>query len=204
MEKQVKTAQDLEFGAGKSGEVDAGKTLAFEENKPRNVADHLKWLSAEETEKYLNEQKLNFSVLILNVLYDNNAGNIVRSANAFGAQEIILYGHRKFDRRASVGAEFYSRFKHIKFVEDLDALFAEYESVVAIENTPDAVSLKDFSWDGARKTLMIFGQESAGIPEEILKKCQATVAISQRGSVRSLNVAVAAGIAMNDYCTKTS
>lgn len=180
------------------------KTLAYDPNKPRNVVDYLKWLSAEETQKYLDEKKLNFSVMIMNVQYDNNAGNIVRSANAFGAQEILLYGHRKFDRRASVGAEFYSRFRHIKFVEDLDAVLGEFDEIVACENTTDAVPLKDFAWNPAKKTLMIFGQESEGIPPEILKKCTAVVAIEQRGSVRSLNVAVAAGIMMNDYCTKVA
>lgn len=178
------------------------KSLAFDNTKPRNVADYLQWLSEEETQKYLEERRLNYGVLIMNLLYDNNAGNIVRSANAFGANEIILYGHRKFDRRASVGAEFYSRFKHLKFVEDLDPLFAEYDVVVAVENTSDAVPLKDFIWDKNKKTLMIFGQESAGIPEDVLKKCHHVVAINQRGSVRSLNVAVSAGIVMNDYCTK--
>ncbi len=61
-------------------------SLAYDPNKPRNVADYLKWLTDDETKKYLSERRLNFSVLILNVLLDNNAGNIVRSANAFGAQ----------------------------------------------------------------------------------------------------------------------
>lgn len=176
------------------------KSLAYDPNKPRNVADYLKWLTEEETEKYLAEKRQNFSVLIMNILFDNNAGNIVRSANAFGAQEIVLYGHKKFDRRASVGAEFYSHFQHIKFTEDLDALFKEYEMIVAVENAPNAVTLSDFKWDKNKKTLMIFGQESAGIPQEILDKCHAIVAINQRGSVRSLNVAVAAGIVMNSYC----
>lgn len=176
--------------------------LSYDPNKPRNVADYLKWLTEEETEKYLAERRLNFSVLILNILFDNNAGNIVRSANAFGAQEIILYGHKKFDRRASVGAEFYSHFRHLRFAEDLEGLFKEFDQIVAIENTADAVGLSDFKWDKNKKTLMIFGQESAGIPPEILKKCDAVVAINQRGSVRSLNVAVAAGIVMNDYCEK--
>lgn len=173
-------------------------SLVYDPTKPRNVADYLKWLTDDETKKYLEERKLNFSVLILNILFDNNAGNIVRSANAFGASEIILYGHKKFDRRASVGAEFYSHFRHLKFVEDLDELFKEYEVIVAVENTPDAVPLKNFTWD-TKKTLIIFGQESGGIPSEILKKCNAVVAINQRGSVRSLNVAVAAGIVMNSY-----
>ncbi len=180
------------------------KSLAYDPTKPRNVADYLKWMTSEETKKYLDEQKLNFGVLIMNLLFDNNAGNIVRSANAFGAKEIILYGHKKFDRRASVGAEFYSHFRHLKYTEDLDTLFKEYEMIVAVENTPNAVSLKSFEWNKDKKTLIIFGQESEGIPKEILDKCDAVVSINQRGSVRSLNVAVAAGIVMNDYGVKTS
>lgn len=180
------------------------KTLAYDQNKPRNRADYLKWLSDDEVKKYLAEKKLNYGVLIVNVLYDNNAGNIVRSANAFGANEIILYGHKSFDRRASVGTEFYEHFRHIKFKEDIDEIFAEYDTVVSIENTENALSLSDFKWDKTKKTLIIFGQESAkGIPEEILERCDHVVKIEQFGSVRSLNVAVAAGIVMNDYCTKT-
>lgn len=182
----------------------AFNNTAFDPNKPRNTVDYMKWLSETETEKYMQERRLNYGVLIMNLLYDNNAGNIVRSANAFGANEIILYGHKKFDRRASVGAEFYSHFRHLKFVDDLPKLFAEYDEVVAIENTPNAVPLQDFQWDKNKKTLMIFGQESSGIPEEILAKCHRVVAINQRGSVRSLNVAVAAGIVINDYCSKTT
>jgi tRNA G18 (ribose-2'-O)-methylase SpoU len=179
------------------------KTLAYDTTKPRNRADYLKWLSDDEVKKYLSERKLNYGIMIVNVLYDNNAGNIVRSANAFGAAEIFLYGHKSFDRRASVGAEFYEHFRHIKFIEDLDQVFSEYEVIVAIENNTDSVALKDFIWDKNKKTLIIFGQESGGIPKEILEKVTHTVEIKQLGSVRSLNVAVAAGIVLNDYCTKT-
>lgn len=175
------------------------KSLAYDPNKPRNVADYLKWLSEDETKKYMDENRLNFGVLIMNILFDNNAGNIVRSANAFGAKEIILYGHKKFDRRASVGAEFYSHFRHLRFTEDLDELFKEYDVVVAVENTEDAKALSDYKWNKELKTLIIFGQESSGIPKEILDKCNDVVSIKQRGSVRSLNVAVAAGIVMNSY-----
>jgi len=180
------------------------KSLSYDPNKPRNVADYLKWLNEPETKKYLDERRLNFGVLIMNILFDNNAGNIVRSANAFGAAEIILYGHKKFDRRASVGAEFYSYFRHLRFEEDLEKLFSEYDEIIAVENSSDAIPLSVFEWKKNKKTLIIFGQESAGIPENILKKCTHTVQIVQRGSVRSLNVAVAAGIVMNDYVTKTT
>ena len=194
------------FGIGNKRKNKKGhfefKSLSYDPTKPRNVADYLKWMTDSETKKYLDEQRLNFSVLIMNLLFDNNAGNIVRSANAFGANEIILYGHKKFDRRASVGAEFYSHFRHLKYTEDLDELFKEYEMIVAVENVSDAVPLRSFEWNKNKKTLMIFGQESEGIPKEILDKCHAVVTIKQRGSVRSLNVAVAAGIVMNDYGEK--
>ncbi len=193
-EKKSKKLGEFEFKS---------KTLSYDANKPRNRADYLKWLTDDEVKKYLAQRKLNYGILIVNMLYDNNAGNIVRSANAFGANEIILYGHKSFDRRASVGAEFYEHFRHIKFVEDLEEVFALYDIVVAVENNTDSVALTDFAWDKKKKTLIIFGQESGGIPKEILEKCNHVVHINQLGSVRSLNVAVAAGIVMNDYCTKT-
>lgn len=179
------------------------KTLSYDPNKPRNRPDYLKWMTDEEMKDYLDERRLNYGVLIVNILYDNNAGNIVRSANAFGAQEIILYGHKKFDRRASVGTEFYSHFRHLKFVEDLDVVFKEYDIVIAAENTEDALPISDFEWQKDKKTLLVFGQESSGIPEEILKRCHQKVQIEQVGSVRSLNVSAAAGIVMHDYCKKT-
>lgn len=179
------------------------KTLSYDPNKPRNRPDYMKWMSDEEVKKHLDKKRLNFGVLVVNVLYDNNAGNIIRSANAFGAQEIILYGHRKFDRRASVGAEFYSHFRHIKYVEDLDLIFKDYEIAVAIENTDNAIPLNEFDWQKDKKTLIIVGQEDSGIPEEVLERCDYKVGIVQFGSVRSLNVSVAAGIAMHDYCSKT-
>lgn len=191
MKKTEKTIKQINF-----------KTLAYDPNKPRNRADYLKWLSDGEVRKYLAGRKLNYGILLVNILYDNNAGNIVRSGNAFGAREIILYGHRKFDRRSSVGAEFYLPFRQVKFVEDLDEVFADYDLAVALENLPDALPLQDFRWSLEKKTLLVFGQESGGLPREIRDRCHQTVQIVQFGSVRSLNVATAAGIVLYDYCQK--
>jgi tRNA G18 (ribose-2'-O)-methylase SpoU len=50
---------------------------------------------------------------------------------------------------------------------------------------------------------MVFGQEQVGIPKEVLDICHDKIYIQQYGSVRSLNVGTASGIAMYDYCSKT-
>jgi tRNA G18 (ribose-2'-O)-methylase SpoU len=181
------------------------KTLVYDPNAKRNVVDHLKWLSDEDVITELSKQQNNFSLLLLNIDYDNNTGNIIRSANAFGAREVILYGRKKFDRRASVGVEFYMKFRQVKYLEDLDEIFSSYDTVVALENNVKDIPtslLSDFRWNYNKRTLICIGQEGTGLPQEILQRCHHCLEIQQIGSVRSLNVAVASGIVMYDYCSK--
>jgi tRNA G18 (ribose-2'-O)-methylase SpoU len=60
--------------------------------------------------------------------------------------------------------------------------------------------MDSFVWP--KNTLMCFGQEQMGLPPEIIDRCQNVVYIKQYGSVRSLNVGTASGIAMYDYTSK--
>jgi tRNA G18 (ribose-2'-O)-methylase SpoU len=155
-----------------------------------------------EIKKDLEERKKNFSILLVNIDYDNNSGNIIRTANAMGAKEVILFGRRSFDRRSSMGTEFYMEFQQIKFVEEIDEALKEYDIVVGLENGVTTKNLIDYKWNKNIKTLICLGQEGSGIPKEILDKCHDLVEIPQVGSVRSLNVGTAAGIVMYDYCAK--
>jgi tRNA G18 (ribose-2'-O)-methylase SpoU len=175
------------------------KTLPYNSNQKRNVIDQMAWMSDEEIIRQLDEKRLNFSILLTNIAYDNNLGNIVRSANAFGAKEILVYGRKKIDRRACVGAEFYMHFRYVEFVEDLEEVLGKYDKVVAIENTPNAKNLANYKWETNQNTLICFGHEQTGLPQNIVDKADDVVAIAQRGSVRSLNVAVSAGIVMWAY-----
>jgi tRNA G18 (ribose-2'-O)-methylase SpoU len=175
----------------------------YDPNTPRNVINQFQWFSTAEIFEVMEQNRHNFSILLVNVDYDNNTGNIIRSANAFGASEVILYGRKKFDRRASLGTEFYMKFKQVKFVEELDEIIADYDEIVGLENNCDnTVDLRSFQWDQEKRYLICVGQEGNGIPEEILKLCKHTLEIPQYGSVRSLNVGVSAGIVMYDYVSK--
>jgi tRNA G18 (ribose-2'-O)-methylase SpoU len=182
------------------------KNPIIDPTKPRAVVDYLKWITAIEIKKDLEAKKNNFGVLMVNIDYDNNSGNIVRTANALGALEVILYGRRNFDRRSSMGTEFYMNFQIIKYVEDFAEAIKEYDLVVGLENIEGAIPMFDYEWkiglNQNPKTLICVGQESCGLPSEILQKCDVLVEIPQFGSVRSLNVATAAGIAMYDFCQK--
>ena len=173
-------------------------------NKPRAVVDYMKWMTTLQIKQDLDQHKKNFSILLVNIDYDNNSGNIIRTANALGAKEVILYGRRNFDRRSSMGTEFYMDFQQIKFVEEIDDILKDYDIIVGLENGIEAQNLINYKWDKTKKTLICLGQEGNGIPAEILAKCNDLVEIPQVGSVRSLNVGTAAGIVMYDYCVKVS
>ena len=124
-----------------------------------------------------------------------NLGTILRTAAAFGVNDIALLGPsvdpwNPHVIRASIGARFLVR------VEEF-AGFEEYRSRRGTE-------IHMFT-GGAGRTLpgatfpspftLLFGPEWPGLPEE-LERHGTTVAIPQDPRVESLNVAVAAGVAL--------
>jgi 23S rRNA (guanosine2251-2'-O)-methyltransferase len=177
-------------------------TLSYDLNTKRNVADQLAWAKREDILETINPHKIPISLLLVNIDRDNNIGNIIRSANTFGVQEVLIYGRKKFDRRTSVGAEFFMQFRHIKFIEDLSELKQEFDLIIGLEQTDNSIELHSYKWPQNKNILITVGNEGKGLPQEILDICDSTLEIEQYGTTRSLNVSVATGIVLYDYRVK--
>lgn len=106
----------------------------------RNVIDFYKYWNTEAILADLNTKRFNYSVLCTNIRGDFNVSCIIRSANAFLAKEVIVYGKKKFDRRGSVGTHHYTNFKHVRVEqeEDLDKILSDFDLVIGIDNVKDA------------------------------------------------------------------
>ena len=169
---------------------------------PRNVIDTYKYWKHEAIIADLDVKRHNFGVLCCNIQGDFNLGTIVRNANAFLSQEVIIYGRKKFDRRGAVGTYKYTHFRHVRETEELDETLSGYDLIVGVDNVDRAIPLENFEWPKDKKTLMCFGEEGGGLPYEVIDKCHKIVYIKQYGSVRSLNVGCASSIAMFHYCTQ--
>lgn len=63
------------------------------------------------------------------------------------------------------------------------------------------IRLPDFTF--AESDTLILGRESAGVPAEVAESCDAAVRIPIAGNVRSLNLAVAAAIALYEARRQT-
>jgi tRNA G18 (ribose-2'-O)-methylase SpoU len=92
----------------------------------------------------------------------------------------------------------YQRLCHHDTITELLAFAADTGlEVIAVDNVPGSVRLERATLP--RNCLLIFGQEGPGITDDARVGAVRTVSIAQFGSTRSINAAVAAGIAMHTW-----
>jgi tRNA G18 (ribose-2'-O)-methylase SpoU len=165
----------------------------------RNVADHFKDKPEEQIKEILQRTCNPFAVCFEHWIGDFNMGTGIRNANAFNAKEVFYIGDKKWDRRSAVGVHNYTEVKWLPTIEDLIRLQNDYV-IVGVDNLPGSVPLSSYSWP--KNTLMVFGEEGAGLTPGMQAICKDMVYIEMFGSVRSFNCGTASGIAMYDFVTK--
>jgi 23S rRNA (guanosine2251-2'-O)-methyltransferase len=146
-------------------------------------------------------KKRNIRLLAHNVRSLWNVGSFFRTCDAMNVEKIYLTGYtgippRREITKVAIGAEDFVPWEQSEDpLEILIKLKEDGWSVVALEITPDAIDVIDYK--PKDKVCLIVGHELTGVPPEILSLCDATVMIPMLGQKESLNVAVAAGIALH-------
>lgn len=165
----------------------------------RNLRDQYKGMANEAVFDDLAEKRNALEVAIENVGHDFNVGTIVRSANNFNARKVHIIGRKKYNRR---GAMCTDKYLEVVYWSDLQGFLADQkrrgQEVVAIENNTDRVkplASKKF----VQATTLLFGSEGDGLTTEALNNADDVREIESFGSTRSVNVGVAAGIAMYEW-----
>lgn len=141
-----------------------------------------------------------FVLVIPNVRSGHNVGAMFRTADGAGVDKLYLVGyspcppHPQVDK-VSLGAEKTVPWEYTKQLGRLiKKLKADGYVIVALEQTKKSVSM--YEWRPAFPMALIVGNEKTGVPPAILKQCDAAVHLPMRGKKNSLNVSVAAGVAM--------
>jgi tRNA G18 (ribose-2'-O)-methylase SpoU len=164
----------------------------------RNVVDAYRYWTRDAIIADIDERRHPLHIAIENFGNDANIGSVVRTANAFAVDTVHIVGRRRWNRRGAMVTDRYQRLSHHDTTVELLAFAADAGlTVVAVDNVPGAVRLEHTTLP--RDCLMIFGQEGPGITEDAKAGAELTVSIAQFGSTRSINAAVAAGIAMHAW-----
>ncbi|MEZ0340345.1 TrmH family RNA methyltransferase [Mycobacterium sp. pV006] len=164
----------------------------------RNVVDAYRYWTREAIVADIDTRRHRLHIAIENFGNDANIGAVVRTANAFAVDTVHIVGRRRWNRRGAMVTDRYQRLRHHDTTVDLLTYAAqEGLTVVAVDNVPGAERIERTALP--RDCLMIFGQEGPGITEDAKLGATLTVSIAQFGSTRSINAAVAAGIAMHTW-----
>lgn len=164
----------------------------------RNVMEHLKDLADDAIANYCAEKCINAAVAMTHISSDFNLSNVLRNANFFGFKEVFyIGGSRQWDRRGAVGVQNYTPIEYCKTESDFWSRIDGKYVPIALENNVNfkMESIYDFVWP--ENPVIIVGEEQLGLNNDVLTKCQSIVTIPAFGSVRSINVGTAAGIAMS-------
>lgn len=164
----------------------------------RNVVDAYRYWRREAIVADIDTRRHPLHVAIENFGNDANIGAVVRTANAFAVDTVHIVGRRRWNRRGAMVTDRYQRLTHHDSTEALlDWAAGAGLTVVAVDNVPGAVRLEETELP--RCALLLFGQEGPGISPAARAGAALTVSIAQFGSTRSINAAVAAGIAMHAW-----
>ncbi len=137
----------------------------------------------------------------------HNVGAAFRCADAFGIKELWLSGFtptppRPEITKTAIGAEEHVAWKKI---EDLSRGIQELKEnnyrLLALEQTDASIPIQDYKV-GSQPVCLILGNEVTGIDAELLAHIDDAIEIPQFGMKHSLNVSVAAGVALYAFFQK--
>lgn len=144
------------------------------------------------------------SILLDNLRSAENVGSIFRTANGAGVKHIYCCGttptpqHARV-KKSSLGAEAETSWSyHPNSLDTARDLKKNGSHLIGLESTSTSRSILDFSFTNyhSMSLVLILGNEVSGIDPEVFSYTDNMLHIPMAGSKTSLNVAVAAGIAL--------
>ena len=153
-------------------------------------------------EEYKEVEKLPVTVVLDNVRSEMNVGSVMRTADAFLIERIVLCGitpqpPKPEIHKTALGAEESVDWQYypttIAAVEDLKR---DGYLICSIEQVHDSVSLEQFTVEKGQKIAVVMGNEVKGVSQEVVDASDVCVEIPQHGTKHSLNISCCAAIVM--------
>jgi tRNA G18 (ribose-2'-O)-methylase SpoU len=194
------------LGISKTASADeikkAYRKLAMQYHPDRNPGDKVaeeKFKEASDAYAILSDE--NKRTLLLSSLRDpGNLGTVIRSAKAFGCDEIIMSSdcadiYNPKTVRAAMGTLFKQRLSIVQSLSETVRAMTEggYKVYAAVL---DDKALPLNKLDIGKKTAFIIGNEGHGIDYDVINAAGNTVYIPMAEGVESLNAAAAAAVFM--------
>ena len=148
----------------------------------------------------LAKRQPGITVVLENVSDPHNISAVMRTCDAIGIQDIYVLNtaiekHKKWGAKSSSSA---AKWLTVHQFTDVKACFDElrkhYKKIYTTHLSSDAVDLYDI--DLTESVALVFGNEHAGVSNELIERCDGNFIIPQVGIIKSLNISVACAVTM--------
>ena len=135
-------------------------------------------------------------VLVLdNIRSAHNVGSAFRTADSFKIDKVWLCGICAVPpsaeiHKSALGAEDSVEWEHVRRLKE------NGYTIVSAEQTVDSVMLDTFVPETDKKYAVVFGNEVAGVSQEVVDASDFALEIPQYGTKHSLNVSVSMGVVL--------
>jgi len=165
----------------------------------------LKELGRISVDEFKTVKKLPVVLVLDNIRSAMNIGSFFRTADAFAIEGIYICGisatppHKEINKTA-IGATDSVQWKFYKSTKEciIDLKDKKY-IITGVEQTDQSILLNEFLPDKDKKHALVFGNEVAGLSDNILDLLDLSLEIPQYGTKHSFNVAVSGGIVLWHY-----
>lgn len=161
-------------------------------------------------EAFQAADKLPVVLVLDNVRSLHNVGSAFRTADAFRVEKIFLTGitgrppHRDIQKTA-LGATDTVAWEYVESAAAaVQSLRQAGYQLVMVEQTTESVPLHEFMPDPTARYCLVFGNEVAGISDEVLAQADVALEIPQAGTKHSLNISVCLGIVSWEFFKRLS
>ena len=142
-------------------------------------------------------------VLVLdNIRSAHNVGSAFRTADSFKIDKVWLCGICAVPpsaeiHKSALGAEDSVDWEHVEdTMEAVRRLKEDGYTIVSAEQTMESVMLDTFVPEKGRRYAVVFGNEVAGVSQEVVDASDFALEIPQYGTKHSLNVSVSMGVVL--------
>ena len=148
----------------------------------------------------LSRRQPNLTVVMENVLDPHNISAVMRTCDAVGIQDIYILNnkipvHKKWGAKSSSSAaKWLTIHQFTEAAECFAALRKRYNRIYTTHLSTDAVSLYDINF--TESVALVFGNEHAGVSDEIRAMADGNFIIPQMGIIQSLNISVACAVSI--------
>ena len=148
----------------------------------------------------LEKRQPGITVILENVSDPHNISAVMRTCDAIGIQDIyvlntVIQRHKKWGAKSSSSAAKWLTVHQFTDVKTcFEAIRKNYSKIYITHLSSDAVDLYDL--DLTESVALVFGNEHAGVSEELISLCDGNFIIPQVGIIKSLNISVACAVTL--------